>query len=145
MRTAENAKQYADACREVANSLHLPVVDIWSAFMAAAGWDEGQALAGSTGIPENSILKSLLIDGALVTSLLKIPQSSLIVLFHLSSSVIRINYGCINNSVDAGLHFTGAGYQIMYAEIMKAIRTNWPDQAPENLPMIFPAWQVAPK
>jgi len=45
----------------------------------------------------------------------------------------------------AGLHFTPEGYKIMYTEVMKVIRATWPDQAPENLPMIFPRWQEAPK
>lgn len=63
-RTASNTKQYADACREVAHSLGIPVADIWTAFMKAAGWQDGQPLAGSKEIPKNDILESLLTDGA---------------------------------------------------------------------------------
>ncbi|KAL2221598.1 GDSL Lipase/Acylhydrolase family protein [Thermoascus aurantiacus ATCC 26904] len=105
-RTASNTKLYADACREVAASLGVQVVDIWTAFMKAAGWQEGQPLPGSKDIPNNEVLESLLSDG---------------------------------------LHFTPEGYKIMYTEVMKVIRATWPDQAPENLPMIFPRWQEAPK
>ncbi|KAL1988479.1 hypothetical protein VTN96DRAFT_9534 [Rasamsonia emersonii] len=66
-RTASNTKQYADACREVAHSLGIPVADIWTAFMKAAGWQDGQPLAGSKEIPKNDILESLLTDGLHVT------------------------------------------------------------------------------
>ncbi|KAN0083014.1 SGNH hydrolase-type esterase domain containing protein [Elaphomyces granulatus] len=62
-RTASNTKRYADACREVANSLDIPVVDIWSAFMGIAGWHDGQALPGSKDIPRNVNLENLLTDG----------------------------------------------------------------------------------
>ncbi|KAL1964988.1 hypothetical protein VTN77DRAFT_6188 [Rasamsonia byssochlamydoides] len=62
-RAASNTRLYADACREVANSLGIPVVDIWTAFMKAAGWQEGQPLAGSKDIPRNDILEGLFTDG----------------------------------------------------------------------------------
>jgi hypothetical protein len=44
-----------------------------------------------------------------------------------------------------GLHLTPAGNRIVYDEIMKVIQANWPDQMPEILPMVFPAWGDAPK
>jgi lysophospholipase L1-like esterase len=62
-RTAANTKLYADACRGVGNALGVAVVDLWSAFMKAAGWKEGEPLAGSRDIPENTQLAALLSDG----------------------------------------------------------------------------------
>ncbi|CAI7614761.1 unnamed protein product [Penicillium manginii] len=44
-----------------------------------------------------------------------------------------------------GLHLTSAGYRIVFEEVIKTIRANWPDQDPETLPMIFPPWSEAPK
>lgn len=44
-----------------------------------------------------------------------------------------------------GLHLSPAGSRIVYDEIMKVIRDNWPDQTPEVLPMVFPSWVDAPK
>jgi hypothetical protein len=44
-----------------------------------------------------------------------------------------------------GLHLAPAGYRIVYDEVMKAIEANWPDQLPDNLPMVFPSWVDAPK
>ncbi|KAK2746099.1 hypothetical protein FQN57_003439 [Myotisia sp. PD_48] len=67
-RSAENTKRYADACRKVGeecgkDSNNVAVVDIWSAFMAKAGWKEGQPLIGSKDVPENAMLAALLTDG----------------------------------------------------------------------------------
>ncbi|KAM5485696.1 hypothetical protein McanCB56680_001998 [Microsporum canis] len=62
-RSANNTKLYADACREVGQSLNVAIADIWSAFMKEAGWVDGQPIAGSKNVPENSKLASLLVDG----------------------------------------------------------------------------------
>ncbi|KAA8650429.1 SGNH/GDSL hydrolase family protein [Aspergillus tanneri] len=44
-----------------------------------------------------------------------------------------------------GLHLTADGYRVVYDVVMEAIRTNWPDQDPKRLPMVFPHWTEAPK
>ncbi|QKX59156.1 uncharacterized protein TRUGW13939_06288 [Talaromyces rugulosus] len=62
-RTANNTKLYADACRDVARSLGLPVADLWTAFMNYAGWKDGQPLVGSRDAPANELLSTLLTDG----------------------------------------------------------------------------------
>lgn len=105
-RRASNTKLYAEAAREVAGSLGVPVADIWTRFMEAAGWQEGQPLLGSRDVPKSEKLQSFLTDG---------------------------------------LHLTPDGYRIVYEEVMKVIRANWPDQTPEQLSRVFPGWQDAPK
>lgn len=40
-----------------------------------------------------------------------------------------------------GLHLSADGYRLVYQEIMKAIKEEWPDQTPENLLMNFPVWE----
>lgn len=62
-RNAATTKKYADACRDVGRRLGIPVVDIWSAFMKAAGWKGGHKLEGSKELPPNSKLNELLADG----------------------------------------------------------------------------------
>jgi hypothetical protein len=62
-RTAANTQLYAEACRGVGSVLGVVVVDLWSAFMKAAGWKRGEPLAGSKDIPENPQLAALLSDG----------------------------------------------------------------------------------
>lgn len=44
-----------------------------------------------------------------------------------------------------GLHLTGDGYRIVYEEVLKTIRANWPDQDPALLPMVFPGYVEAPR
>lgn len=63
-RTANNTKIYAEACRDVARSLGLPVADLWTSFMNYAGWKPGQPLVGSRDAPANERLSTLLSDGA---------------------------------------------------------------------------------
>ncbi|KAL4924455.1 SGNH/GDSL hydrolase family protein [Aspergillus undulatus] len=105
-RTNRATRVYAEAAREVAESLNVPSVDLWAAFMDAVGWKEGQPLIGSREAPSNAMFASLFTDG---------------------------------------LHLTADGYRIVYDEVLKAIRTNWPDEAPGKLPQVFPPWMEAPK
>ncbi|KAH9826972.1 Isoamyl acetate-hydrolyzing esterase 1 [Teratosphaeria destructans] len=68
-RTAANTALYAEAVREVGRELQVPVLDIWTAMMARAGYSPGpvsdtpQAIAGSVSVPTNAILQSYLSDG----------------------------------------------------------------------------------
>lgn len=39
-----------------------------------------------------------------------------------------------------GLHLTPDGYRVLFHEVMATIAKTWPDQLPENLPMVLPAW-----
>ncbi|KAL9089476.1 MAG: hypothetical protein Q9159_002516 [Coniocarpon cinnabarinum] len=39
-----------------------------------------------------------------------------------------------------GLHFTSTAYMVFFEELMKTIQKMWPDQTPEALPFILPAW-----
>lgn len=62
-RSNERTKQYADASREVANEMNIACLDLWSAFMAKAGWKDGQPLCGAMDVPENTVLRGLIHDG----------------------------------------------------------------------------------
>ncbi|RJE18371.1 hypothetical protein PHISCL_09291 [Aspergillus sclerotialis] len=105
-RTAKYTKLYAEAVREVGSELKVPVADVWTAFMKAAGWEEGKELPGSRDLPNSDVLQELLTDG---------------------------------------LHLAPEGYRVVYTEVMKTIRENWPDQDPEELPLVFPVSAEAPK
>ena len=63
LRSAEHTKTYADACRSVGAELGVPVLDLWSIFMAKVGWKEGEPLIGSKKVARNGILEKLLNDG----------------------------------------------------------------------------------
>lgn len=63
LRSAEHTKSYADACRQVGTDFEMVVLDVWSIFMAKAGWKEGEPLAGSKKVARNEVLEKLLNDG----------------------------------------------------------------------------------
>ena len=63
VRSAEHTKKYADACREVGAEVGVVVLDVWSIFMAEAGWKEGETLVGSKKVARNEVLDKLLNDG----------------------------------------------------------------------------------
>ena len=63
IRSAEHTKKYADACREVGAEVGVVVLDVWSIFMAKAGWKEGEPLVGSKKVARNEVLEKLLSDG----------------------------------------------------------------------------------
>ncbi|PLB48982.1 isoamyl acetate-hydrolyzing esterase [Aspergillus steynii IBT 23096] len=67
-RTASYTKTYADAVREVGASTGVVVADVWTAFVAAAGWKEGQPLPGSRDLPEIDAFKALFTDGLHLTA-----------------------------------------------------------------------------
>ena len=63
VRSAEHTKKYADACRQVGAEVGVVVLDVWSVFMAKAGWKEGEPLVGSKKVARNEVLEKLLNDG----------------------------------------------------------------------------------
>lgn len=63
-RTNRRTREYAKAAREVGDSLNVPVVDLWAAFMAAVGWKEGQPLIGSREAPNDEKFARLFTDGS---------------------------------------------------------------------------------
>ena len=62
-RMAHVTKNYADAALEVAKEMGVTAVDLWSAFMAYAGWHEGEPYLGSLSQPQSEKLGELLRDG----------------------------------------------------------------------------------
>lgn len=74
-RTNSFTRQYAEAAHEVATSSKIPVADLWTAFMTAAGWKEGEPLTGSKDLPRNDKLGSLFTDGLLSLYSLARPYS----------------------------------------------------------------------
>ena len=47
--------------------------------------------------------------------------------------------------IGIGLHFRPDAYRLLYNSMMDLIQKEWPDQAPDSLDFIFPAWPEAPK
>lgn len=49
----------------------------------------------------------------------------------------------VAESNEIGLHFTNLAYTVFFQELMKTINKTWPDQMPEKLPYVLPAWNDA--
>lgn len=64
-RTAEHTKRYADACREIGQEHGVVILDLWSIFMAKAGWKGGMPLYGSKEVERSAVFGELLHDGTL--------------------------------------------------------------------------------
>jgi len=62
-RTPEHTKLYADAVREVGTKLGLVVLDLWTAMMKKAGWEDGQPLIGSKDLERSPLFEELMHDG----------------------------------------------------------------------------------
>ncbi|KKK13998.1 hypothetical protein ARAM_006906 [Aspergillus rambellii] len=82
-RTNRQVKAYAEAAREVGESLGVPVVDIWRAMMTAVGWKEGEPLTGSREAPNHEKFASLFTDG-----------------LHLTADGYRIVYDAVIEAID---------------------------------------------
>ena len=61
--TNANTKKYVDAACDVANQLNVALLDLFSIYMAEAGWQPGQPFPGSLDQPENEAIKSFVHDG----------------------------------------------------------------------------------
>lgn len=49
-----------------------------------------------------------------------------------------VEFGGLGDLLIDGIHFTDLSYRLMYNNIMDAIKTNWPEWDPENVPYKFP-------
>lgn len=64
IRKAKDAAAYAEAVREVGREMGVPVLDVWTAFMDAAGWKGGEeVLPESSELGKNEVLADLMYDG----------------------------------------------------------------------------------
>lgn len=43
-----------------------------------------------------------------------------------------------------GLHFNPRAYKILSDEMIEVMTQHWPDQTPDTLPFVQPAWEIAP-
>ncbi|OAP63165.1 hypothetical protein AYL99_02392 [Fonsecaea erecta] len=116
-RDTKRARLYSDAAAEVARHLgkqnNVAFVDLWNAFMDAAGWMEGQPIPGRRecvgGLQLNSSSQALATSGPLAELL-----------------------------ASDGVHFTAKGYRIWYNLLLQTVRDQWPELRSENLKTIFP-------
>ena len=116
-RLAEHTKKYADASKSVAESENVPIVDLWTAVLTKAGWKEGEPLLGKRGVKGGEELEKYFLDGQ----------------FPFPRMGIALNF-------PAGLHFTSAGYGLMYEEVTRVIREKLPDCVNWSFPEVMPPY-----
>ncbi|KAL8775298.1 MAG: hypothetical protein Q9209_000305 [Squamulea sp. 1 TL-2023] len=122
-RTAEYTMQYAEACKEVGQGLGLVVLDLWSIFMNAAGYEPGKPLPGSKKTEKSPVLNRLLSDGRVFPFISMVSNTE---------------------TKWTGLHFTPEAYKVLFESTMNVIRREWPEQSPDKLQFVHPWWPFAP-
>lgn len=123
-RTAEGARRYAQAVRDVGAETGVPVCDIWTAMMLRAGYtpsDIGEHPEGgkTSASSESSSMPPLI--GSMAAPANEILQAFL----------------------EDGLHFSGKGYRVLFDELMSLIQREFPNEMPDKLPMFISAWDDA--
>lgn len=131
-RRAGITSQYARAVAQVGRSCGVCVLDFWKILMAQTGWNESMGIRCCC----DHIPYSINTDKETERDRLQhIPGCR-----RTSASIPGAKYQLSDFLVD-GLHLTKLGYDILFSELMRLIRNNLPDCAPENLPLVFPDWK----
>jgi len=116
-RTAEVAKAYAEAAREIAGQHKIPVCDLWTELMQLVGEetqlngeDEVIEVASKTCYADEKSCKRELSDFLL-----------------------------------DGLHLNSNGNQVLARALLKTIKTHYPELDPETITFKLPEWRRVPK
>lgn len=135
-RRAGITSQYARAARELARASGVHVLDLWTALMHRVGWNETMGYEcccehipygmGSTSASTSRETQH-------------IPGCS-----HFSESLPDAKYR-LSDFLTDGLHLTKLGYDILFWELMKLIKSDIPECVPERLPLVLPEWRDALK
>lgn len=131
-RKAAVTAQYARAVREVGEEHKITVLDLWSKFIDLACRDDDGKDADSL----EKAGRTMSAEG--------VAESSQDEHFLPGSSEAPVNKTLQSYFID-GLHFSRKGYDLFYDELMTLIATQWPDDTPDRLPMIAPAWDAPGK
>jgi lysophospholipase L1-like esterase len=111
-RTAKITARYAEAVRELGDELEVPVLDIWSVMVRCAA-TRARCTGNADGMVGNESL----------------PGSH-------DAPSNPILQGLLHD----GLHFSQSAYKLLFEELITLIQRKWPDQMPEQLPFVLPAW-----
>lgn len=129
-RRAGITSQYAQAAEKLARTSGIPCVDLWMLFMKEVGWQEGfqrECCCGRIGVTSPPV---------------QITQQHIPGCFHAPVSFADAEH-CLEDFLVDGLHLTQLGYDHLYLELMRVIRLEVPQFAPESLPMVVPSWKEA--
>lgn len=111
-RTAKITARYAQAVRELGDELDVSVLDIWST-MARCAATVARCTGATPAMPGNECL----------------PGSH-------DAPANPVLQGLLHD----GLHFSQSAYKLLFKELISLIQHKWPDQMPERLSFVLPAW-----
>lgn len=126
--------QYARAAEQAAKAYGVHVIDLWSIIMQKVGWTPSMGReCCSKHIPyhiKNSPAPSFGTNQ-------HIPGCH-----HLAERLPDAEYQLSDFLAD-GLHLTKLGYDVLFCELLKLIKSDLSECAPENLPFVLSDWKDA--
>lgn len=134
-RKAVVTAQYARCVREVAREKGIALVDIWGVMMEKAGYRDASLRTGSdlelgtAYLDEHSHADWDSRAGAAGYNEHTLPGSS-------AAPVNEV----LQSYLHDGLHFTRKGYDLLFDELISVVEKEFPDQMPDKLPFVMPAW-----
>jgi len=132
-RRAGITAQYARAAREVGRIEGVFILDFWTILMRKVGWKSSMGCECCCG----HIPYQLDVGPTSASNLQHIPGCC-----HAPANWPDADYQLPDFLTD-GLHLTKLGYDVLFWELLKLIKQDIPDCAPDNLPFVLPEWRHA--
>lgn len=132
-RRAGITSQYARAAVQAGRAYGVHTLDFWSIIMKKVGW--------TSWMGRDCCCKHLSCHLDAKTA----PSSDVHHLpgcIHIPEVSSYADYQ-LSDFLTDGLHLTKLGYDVLFWELMKLIRRDLPECAPENLPFVLPEWRSA--
>lgn len=132
-RRAGITSQYARAAREVGKAHGVFVLDLWTILMHKVGWIASMGCECCC----DHMPYHIEVDPPAASGIQHIPGC-----FHAPASSPHADYQ-LSDFLTDGLHLTKLGYDVLFWELLKLVKREIPDCAPENLPFVLPEWRTA--
>lgn len=133
-RRAGATSQYAQAAVQAGRAYGVHILDLWTIIMRRVGWNESMG--------RDCCCKHLSCNLESKTTLGKSEVQHIPGCIHVSEISPNADYQ-LSDFLTDGLHLTKFGYDVLFWELMKLIRRDLPDCAPEKLPFVLPEWRTA--
>ena len=133
-RRAGTTSQYAKAAAEFADASGVHLLDLWTVIMRKVGWTPSMG--------RDCCCDHLPYPGDPPTLTEKEEVQHIPGCHHLSQTLPNADYELSEFLAD-GLHLTKLGYDVLFWELLRLIKTQIPRCAPESLPFILPEWKAA--
>lgn len=133
-RRAGATSQYARAAVQAGRAYGVHVLDLWTTIMRKVGWNDSMG--------RDCCCKHLSCQLESKTLLSNSEMQHIPGCIHIPEVFPNADYQ-LSDFLTDGLHLTKLGYDVLFWELMKLIRRDLPDCAPEKLPFVLPEWRNA--